>query len=61
MSKISIKWKKSTIGHPKNQSRVIRALGFKKLNQEIEKHDTPIILGMIHKVRHLVQVKWGSE
>ncbi|MQF98422.1 MAG: 50S ribosomal protein L30 [SAR202 cluster bacterium] len=57
MSVITIKWKKSTIGYPKKQSRIIRALGFKRLNQELEKHDTPIIRGMVHKVRHLIEVK----
>jgi large subunit ribosomal protein L30 len=40
---------------------VIRALGLRRLNQEVEREDSPSILGMVHKVRHLVQVKRGEE
>ena len=61
MSKIRIQWKKSAIGYPKEQGRVIRALGLRRLNQEVEREDTPSILGMVHKVRHLVMVKRGEE
>ena len=61
MSKIRIQWKKSAIGYPKEQGRVIRALGLRRLNHEVEREDTPSILGMVHKVRHLVQVTRGEE
>ena len=60
MSKIRILWKKSAIGYPKEQGRVIRALGLRKLNQEVEREDSPNIRGMVHKVRHLVQVRSGE-
>ena len=56
MSKIKIKQVRSTIKKPLRQKRTIKALGFKKLNQVIEKEATPQILGMIRKVNHLVQV-----
>ncbi len=61
MSKIRIQWKKSAIGYPKEQGRVIRALGLRRLNQEVEREDSPSILGMVHKVRHLVQVRREEE
>ena len=61
MSKISIKWEKSAIGHPKVHGRVIRALGLRRLNQVVVKEATPSVLGMIHKVRHLVKVERGEE
>ncbi len=61
MSKIRITWKKSAIGYPKEQGRVVRALGLKRLNDEVEREDSPVIMGMVHKVRHLVQVKRGEE
>ncbi|MBI4282237.1 MAG: 50S ribosomal protein L30 [Chloroflexi bacterium] len=61
MSKIRIQWKKSATGYPKEQGRVVRALGLKRLNQEVERENTPSILGMVHKVRHLVQVRQGEE
>lgn len=56
MAKLKIKWVKSAIGFPERQKRTIKALGFTKLNSEVEHDDTPAIRGMITHVRHLV--KW---
>ncbi|MFT6001680.1 MAG: large subunit ribosomal protein L30 [Flavobacteriales bacterium] len=56
MATIKIKQVKSTIKKPLRQKRTIKALGFKKLNQVIEKEATPQILGMVRKVSHLVKV-----
>ena len=56
MATIKIKQVKSTIKKPLRQKRTIKALGFKKLNQVIEKEATPQILGMVRKVSHLVEV-----
>ena len=38
------------------QKLVIKGLGFTRLNQVIEREDTPSIRGMIAKIPHLVQV-----
>lgn len=57
MKKVKITQVKSTIDRPKDQKLTVRALGFKKLNQTIEKNATPQIMGMIRKVSHLVQVE----
>ncbi len=56
MATIKIKQIKSGIGRPERQKRTLRALGFIKLNQTVEKEATPQILGMLHKVAHLVTV-----
>ena len=56
MAKISITWKTSAIGYKYDQRRTIEALGLRKLNQTVVHDDTPSILGMVHKVRHLVVV-----
>ncbi|MBM3430661.1 MAG: 50S ribosomal protein L30 [Crocinitomicaceae bacterium] len=56
MSTIKIKQVKSAIKRPARQKATIQALGFRKLNQTIEKEATPQILGMIAKVRHLIEV-----
>lgn len=53
---LKLTWKKSAIGYPQDQRTTIKSLGFTKLNQTIEKPDTPSIRGMVHKVRHLVHV-----
>lgn len=56
MATIKIKQVKSGIDRPERQKRTLQALGFRKLNQTIEKEATPQILGMISKVAHLVTV-----
>ena len=56
MAKIKIKHTRSSINRPKDQKRTIEALGFRKLNQVIEKEATPQIMGMIKKVSHLLEI-----
>jgi large subunit ribosomal protein L30 len=56
MATIKIKQVRSAINRPAIQKATIKALGFRKLNQTIEKEATPQILGMVKKVQHLVQV-----
>lgn len=56
MSTIKIKQVKSRIGAPKDQKRTLDALGLRKINHVVEHEDSPSILGMIEKVRHLVVV-----
>ncbi|MCX6008100.1 MAG: 50S ribosomal protein L30 [Chloroflexi bacterium] len=57
MAKIRIKWVKSGIGYPGDQRRTLKALGFHKLNEVIEKEDTPVIRGMIFKISHMISVE----
>jgi len=56
MAIIKIKQVRSTIKRPADQKATIKALGFTKLNQTIEKEATPQILGMVRKVQHLIEV-----
>lgn len=56
MATIKIKQIKSRINCPKDQKRTLDALGLKKMNHVIEHEDTPAILGMVEKVKHLVSV-----
>ena len=47
---------RSTIGEkPKNRAAV-RTLGLRKIRQSTERVDTPDVRGLIHQVRHLVEV-----
>jgi large subunit ribosomal protein L30 len=48
---------RSTIGCPADQGATVRALGLKRISHTVEQADTPVIRGMIFKVRHLVEVK----
>jgi large subunit ribosomal protein L30 len=57
MAKVSIKQVRSKIDRPGYQKKTLEALGLKKMHQIVEKEATPQILGMIEKVKHLVEVK----
>ena len=48
---------KSPIGFNKNQATVVRSLGLRRIRHTVELKDTPAARGMIHKVRHLVEVE----
>jgi large subunit ribosomal protein L30 len=54
--KIKIQYTRSKICTPVKHKLVIKGLGFTRLNQVVEREDTPSIRGMIAKVPHLVQV-----
>ena len=56
MDKIAVTWKKSAIGHPKDQKRTIAGLGLRRLNQTVDHEVTSSIMGMVNKVSHLVEV-----
>jgi large subunit ribosomal protein L30 len=47
---------KSPIGFNNNQAIVVRSLGLRRIRHTVELKDTPATRGMIHKVRHLVDV-----
>lgn len=54
---VRIKWVRSFIGCTADIRQTIRGLGFRRLQQVVERPDTPAIRGMVHKVRHLVEVE----
>jgi large subunit ribosomal protein L30 len=56
MAKIKIKQTKSLCSKTPNQLKNMEALGLRKINQVVEKEDTPQIRGMIKKVEHMVEV-----
>lgn len=56
MAKIKIKQIKSRINCPKVQKATLDALGLKKMNHVVEHEDTASVMGMVNRVRHLVEV-----
>ncbi len=54
--KLRLKWVRSAICTPVKHKRVVRGLGFTRLNQVVERPDTPAIRGMVAKVPHLVEI-----
>ena len=59
--KLKITLRKSPIGYAQSQRETARSLGFKKLQQTVYHDDTAVIRGMVHKIRHLVEVEQLTE
>lgn len=57
MAKIKVKQVRSSIKRSQNQKRTLIALGLKRIGQVVEHEDSPNILGMIDKVKHLVETE----
>ena len=47
---------RSPIGFNRTQGETVLGMGLRKIRQTVELRDTPETRGMIHKVRHLVEV-----
>jgi large subunit ribosomal protein L30 len=55
-SRLRIRQVRSTIGFNKKQALVVESMGLRRIGHTVELADTPETRGMIHKVRHLVEV-----
>ena len=53
---VKVTLRKSTIGFNKTQAKTVQGLGLRRINHSVDLPDTPATRGMIHKVRHLVEV-----
>lgn len=58
---LRIKLVRSPIGRPATQKKVVQGLGFRKLNQVVERPDNPGVRGMVAKISHLVEVLKGDQ
>lgn len=54
---LTLRLARSGICTPKDQKATLAGLGLKRLGQRVVRPDAPAIRGMVHKVRHLVQVE----
>lgn len=54
--KLKIKLIKSTIGTKPVHRVNVQALGLKKVGQVVEREDSPVVRGMIHRASHLLEV-----
>ena len=55
-AKIKIQYYRSTIAFPTKQKEIVRSLGLRKLNQVVERPDTPSMRGAVAKVPHLLRI-----
>ncbi len=53
---IQLKWVRSMICTPVKHRKVVKGLGFTRLNQVIQRPDTDAIRGMVKKIPHLVEI-----
>ena len=51
-----IEYYRSKIATPVKHKRVVKGLGFTRLNQIVEREDTPSIRGMVKTIPHLVRI-----
>ncbi|MGB0092258.1 MAG: 50S ribosomal protein L30 [Solirubrobacteraceae bacterium] len=56
MSSLRVTQRKSRNGCDKRQLDTLRSLGLRRIGHTVEISDSPQIRGMIHRVRHLVEV-----
>jgi large subunit ribosomal protein L30 len=53
---IRLQYYRSKISTPVKHKLVVKGLGFTRLNQIVEREDTPSIRGMVNTVPHLVRI-----
>ena len=55
-AKIKLQYFRSKICTPVKHKLVVKGLGFTRLNQIVEREDTPSVRGMVAKVPHMVEI-----
>ncbi|HEY0759469.1 MAG TPA: 50S ribosomal protein L30 [Acidisarcina sp.] len=56
---IRIEYFRSKNSTPEKHKRVVKGLGFTRLNQVVVREDTPSIRGMVNTIPHLVRIVEG--
>jgi large subunit ribosomal protein L30 len=57
MAAIKVTQRRSSNGSNRRQLDTLRSLGLRRIGQTVEVQDTPQARGMLHAVRHLVEVQ----
>jgi large subunit ribosomal protein L30 len=57
MAKVRVTQVKSKIGQSERHRGTLRALGLRKIGRSVEHEESPVLAGMLRKVRHLVKVE----
>jgi large subunit ribosomal protein L30 len=53
---LKVQYFRSAIGTTEKHKLIVKSLGFKRLNQVVNREDTPAIRGMVAQVPHLVRI-----
>lgn len=54
---LKVTLRRSIIGQKPKTRATVESLGLKRIRQSVEHPDSPGLRGMLHKVRHLVEVE----
>jgi large subunit ribosomal protein L30 len=57
MATLKITQTRSQIGQTERHRGTLRALGLGKIGRSVERDESPEVLGMLRKVRHLVKIE----
>ena len=60
MAKVRVTQTRSQIGQSERHRGTLRALGLGKIGRTAEHEESPVVAGMLRKVRHLVRVEDGK-
>jgi large subunit ribosomal protein L30 len=55
-ARLRIQWVRSQICCNQKQRATLRGLGLRRMQQVVEREDTPAVRGMLDKVKHLVAI-----
>jgi large subunit ribosomal protein L30 len=61
MAHLKITLKKSPVSQKADQQLTVKSLGLRRMHQTVTHEDSQKVRGMIHKVRHLVEVEEVTE
>jgi large subunit ribosomal protein L30 len=54
---LKITLRRSLIGEKPKTRATVESLGLRRINSSVERPDTPDVRGMVHKVKHLLEVE----
>jgi len=54
---LRITLRRSLIGEKPKTRATVESLGLRRINSSVERPDTPDVRGMVHKVKHLLEVE----
>ena len=57
MARLKLTQVRSQIGQSERHRGTLRALGLRKIGRSVEHEESPVLAGMLRKVRHLVKVE----
>jgi large subunit ribosomal protein L30 len=54
---LRITLRRSLIGEKPKTRATVESLGLRRINSSVERPDTPDVRGMVHRVKHLLEVE----